>query len=194
MEAGKAKLPTTRVASECIRLVVLILAAFFVAFPALAGQHADADFRTDRTRQINSQVDRLIAAIKDEYAAEAPHGRQMQFIDVPKYETIATAAFLIEGFGDGNNAHQFLAIFGPPNDPGPRSSLPYYALSALTEIGDGCAVDVGSVRASGIREDDSLILTLPTFTTSITGSCEGKTCRSYVLRTGGSRLQLLEPR
>jgi hypothetical protein len=192
MEAERTELPRTRVVSEGIRLIALILVTAFVAFPAVAGQFTDAQVRTDRARQINSRIDRLVAAIKDEYAAEPPHGRQLQFVNMPKYGTIAIASFVIEGFGDGNNVHQFLAVFGPPNNPGPKYPLPYYALSALTEVGDGCAVDVRSVRASGIREDGSLTLTLPTFTTSTTGSCEGRASRSYVLRTGVARLGQLD--
>jgi len=194
LKAGGAELPTARVVSKGIRLIALIFAALSVTFPALAGQSADAHVHTDRARQLNSQIDRLIAVIKDEYAAEAPHGRQLQFVDVPKYGTIAIASFVIEGFGDGNNVHQFLAVFGPPDDLGPKFSLPYYALSALKEVGDGCAVDVRSGRVSGIRGDGSLTLTLPTFTVSTTGSCEGRTSLSYVLRSGGARLGQLNLR
>jgi hypothetical protein len=194
MKTGKAKLPTTCVVSECARLVALILAAIFIAFPALARQHATEDVCSSRAHQINSQLDHLVAVIQDEYGAEKPHGRQLQFVVVPKHGTIAIASFIIEGFGDGNNAHQFLAVFGPPADPGPKSSFPYYALSGLTEVGDGCAVDVRRIRVSGIRDDRSLTLTLPTFVTSTTGSCEGGTSRSYTWRTGDARLGQLNLR
>lgn len=188
------RLSTTRVVSRWIRVAVLFGGAICVALPAVAGQVTDVDVRAYSARQVGSQVDRLIAVIKDEYAAEPPNGRRVQFIDLPQHGTIAVATFVIEGFADGNNVHQYLAVFGPPNDRGPDSPLPYYSLSALTEVGDGCAVDVLNVRVSGIREDGSLTLTLPTFLTSTTDSCEGKTRRSYVLRTNDARLGQLELR
>lgn len=175
-----------------LRLVMFTIVAILVALPAFAGQVAPSDVGTDSAHQVGSQVDRLIAAIKDEYATEAPNGRRVQFIDVPKYGTIAIATFVIEGFGDGNNVHQYLAIFGPPNDPGTASTRRYYALSALTEAGDDCAVDIRRVRFSGLRGDGSLTLSLPTFTLSTMGSCDGRTRRSYVLRTSDARLGRLE--
>ncbi|MBC8749845.1 hypothetical protein OKW43_000263 [Paraburkholderia sp. WC7.3g] len=189
----KPRLPAASVVSKYARLVVVTVTAIFFMLQALAGHAADSGVHKGDTRQINSQVNRLIAVLKDEYAEEAPHDRQVQFIDVSNFGKIAIAAFIIEGFGGGNNVHQFMAVFGPPDGPGPKSLLPYYALSALTEIGDECAVDVRSVRASAIRRDGSLALTLPTFLTSTTGSCEGKT-RSYILRTNEARLQRLELR
>jgi hypothetical protein len=183
-----------RLVSKYFRLVMLMSAAIFVALPALARQVVASNVGTDPAHQVGSQVDRLIALIKDEYATEAPNGRRVQFIDVPRYGTIAIATFVVQGFGDGNNVHQYLAIFGPPNDPATVPTRRYYALSALTEIGDGCAVDVRGVRFSGLRGDGSLTLTLPTFTSSTTGSCEGRTRRSYVLRTSHARLGRLELR
>jgi hypothetical protein len=83
----------------------------------------------------------------------------VQVNDIPSYGTIAIAVFFIEGFSGGNNIHQLLSVFGPPDDPGPKTSLPYYALSALTEVVDGCAVGVRSVRVSAIRQGRSLALT-----------------------------------
>lgn len=186
------RLSTTRRVSEWICLVVLSGAAICVALPAVAAQAADSNVRAYSAHQVGTQVDHLIAVIKDEYAAEAPDGRRVQFIDVPPDGTIAVATFGIEGFADGNNVHQYLAVFGPPNERGPNFPLPYYSLSALTEVGDGCAVDIRSVRVSGIREDGSLTLTFPTFLTSTMSSCEGKTHRSYVMRTKGTRLGQLE--
>ena len=194
MRVDKVRLAAERLVSEYVRLVALASVAVCVVLPAFAAQVAASDVGTEPVHQVDSQVDRLIAVIKDEYATEASNGRRVRFIDVPKYGTIAIATFLVEGFGDGNNVHQYLAIFGPPNDRRAPPVRGYYALSAIAEVGDGCAVDVRDVRLSGLRGDGSLTLTLLTFTLSTTGSCEGQTRRSYVLRTGDARLGQLEPR
>ena len=194
MRVDKVRLAAERLVSEYVRLVALASVAVCVVLPAFAAQVAASDVGTEPVHQVDSQVDRLIAVIKDEYATEASNGRRVRFIDVPKYGTIAIATFLVEGFGDGNNVHQYLAIFGPPNDRRAPPVRGYYALSAITEVGDGSAVDVRDVRLSGLRGDGSLTLTLLTFTLSTTGSCEGQTRRSYVLRTGDARLGQLELR
>ncbi len=68
----------TRVISNCVRMIALILAVAFVAFPSLAGQLTDTHVHADRAHQLNSQIDRLVTAIKDEYAAEVPHDRHVQ--------------------------------------------------------------------------------------------------------------------
>ena len=194
MRVDKVRLAATGLVSEYVRLVALASVAVCVVLPAFAAHVTASDVGTAPVHQVDSQVDRLIAVIKDEYATEASNGRRVRFIDVPKYGTIAIATFLVEGFGDGNNVHQYLAIFGPPNDRRAPPVRGYYALSAITEVGDGSAVDVRDVRLSGLRGDGSLTLTLPTFTLSTTGSCGGQTRRSYVLRTGDARLGQLEPR
>jgi hypothetical protein len=99
------------------------------------------------------------------------------------------STFSLEGFAEGNNVHQFLAIFGPLNAPGGNVS-PRYALSALTEVGDGCAVDVSHAHMS-YSHGDRLRVTLSTFTTSTTGWCDSPS-RTYELTTNTARLEQLE--
>jgi hypothetical protein len=111
-----------------------------------------------------------------------PNGRRTRFVDVPDLGTVAVATFVIEGFARGNNVHQYLAIFGPPGERSTASNWPYFALSAITEVGDGCAVDVRGVWVSKVQNDLSVDVTLPTFLIATTGYC-GEEHRTYVLRS-----------
>lgn len=93
-----------------------------VATSSSHAQPVDPLGRADQERQVEAQVNRLVEAIKDEYANEAPNGRAVQFVDVPGFGMIAVGTFAIEGFGGGNNVHQYVALFGPPNDQGTAST------------------------------------------------------------------------
>jgi hypothetical protein len=92
------------------------------------------------------------------------------------------ATFVIEGFAGGNNVHQYLAVFGPPNDRGTAPGGPYFALSAITEIGDGCAVDLRTAHFSAVRPDFAVTVTFPTYVTEVNGYCGSKQ-RTYVLHS-----------
>ena len=103
-------------------------------------------------------------------------------MDVPGFGTLGLATFVIEGFAGGNNVHQYLAVFDPPDDRGTAPGWPYFALSAITEIGDGCAVDVCTAHFSEVRPDSAVAVTFPTYVSEANGYC-GSRQRTYVLRS-----------
>lgn len=190
-EAGR--LSAVGLVLNCINLILGSGPAVCDAQSVGSGQAASKHVRAEQMWQVSSGIDQLVSVLTDEYAAEPPKGRQIQFMAVSGYGTIAIATFILEGFAHGNNVHQFLAIFGPPNEPG-ETSQPRFALSALTEVGDECAVDARRVQISGPRSDGSLRLTLPMHVASTIGSCGGKTHRSFVLSATPNHLGRLEPR
>ena len=79
----------------------------------------------DPSHQVAEQVTRLVATIKDEYAEEYPRARRIKFVDTANFDRIALATFFIEGFGGGNNSHQFLAVFAARSIPRTPSNLPF---------------------------------------------------------------------
>ncbi|WP_109480581.1 hypothetical protein [Paraburkholderia sp. C35] len=118
---------------------------------------------SERLAQINRQVNRLVSVISDEYAEEFLDARRVRLVDVPNYGAIALATFTIESFSSGNNSHQFLAIFGPPDEPEGRQVWPYYSLTALSEVGDGCDVHVEAAQVQYVR-NRGLKLAIPNST------------------------------
>jgi hypothetical protein len=148
-------------------LILLMLFASHYGFAQIP--NTDSSTEVNRTRQVSSQVDRLVGAIKDDYANEVTRGRAIRFVDVPGLGTLGLATFVIEGFAGGNNVHQYLAIFGPPDDRGTAPGWPYFALSAMTEIGDGCAVDVRRAHFSKVQLDFAVAVTLPAYVTGANG-------------------------
>jgi hypothetical protein len=92
--------------------------------------------------QLNKRVSELSSAVNDEYGSEVLADRRVRVMDVPHYGTIALATFTIEGFSLGNNWHQFLAVFGPPNERNGNKRWPYYSLTGFSEVGDGCDANI----------------------------------------------------
>jgi hypothetical protein len=84
---NRHRTPGASAVSKRARFVVLTVVAIFVTLPAFAEQAADPAVHTDRTRQFNSQVNHLIAVLRDEYGMEPPHDSQVQVNDIPNYGT-----------------------------------------------------------------------------------------------------------
>jgi hypothetical protein len=142
---------------------------------------------SERFRQINGQVSRLVSAINDEYGAEVLAARRVRLIDVPDYGTMALAVFTIESFAMGNNFHQFLAIFGPPDEPNEKSVWPYYSLTGLAEVGDGCDVHVENAEVKYVGKR-TLKIAMPN---SITRFCSGQEISFLLKPVENSRLNQL---
>jgi hypothetical protein len=167
----------TSVATFALIVVGLIATSGFTADLAGVGQSRDP------LSQVAGQVTRLVSTIKDECAKEYPTAREIKFVDVPNSDRIAVATFFIEGFGGGNNSHQFLAVFVSRNIPRVPTAPPYYSLAAVVEVGEGCGVHATSVRVSTSRDrtrPNALSLSFPTFVSSTIGSCNGSTRATYL--------------
>jgi hypothetical protein len=187
----KSIMPTLR-ASSSVTFALIMLG--LCATTGFAADSASLRRGRDPSHQVAEQVTRLVATIKDEYAEEYPRARRIKFVDTANFDRIALATFFIEGFGGGNNSHQFLAVFAARSIPRTPSNLPYYSLAAVVEVGEGCAVDPQGVRVSASRgptRAEGLSLSIPTFVSSVNGSCNGITRATYSFEPGAQIGQLV---
>lgn len=174
-----------------IRNIVFTALAFWLLGFCTAATAQDQKPRiastNERLTQVNRQVTRLVSAINDEYSGEFLAARRVRLIDVPHYGTMALATFVIESFALGNNFHQFLAIFGPPDEPGGKPVWPYYSLTGLAEVGDGCDVRVERAQVKYVGAS-TLEIAMPN---SISRFC-GEPEISFLLKpVGNSRMDHL---
>ena len=111
--------------------------------------------------EINAKVSQVVELLRDSYAQEYEKARGVQILKAAKDDTVvAVAIFTIEGFAQGNNYSQFMAVFAnlseAPEVPSTRLSL----------------LDVMEVGRKGIRSIESnkiiiekskggLLITLP---------------------------------
>ena len=116
------------------------------------------------TDEVNADVSKLVALMKDSYAEEYEKARGIKIMtDNVDNNVVAVAVFTIESFGLGNNYTQFMAVFTNLSTASPGHPQRLSLLDVKVVGGHGLrAVEFGKINIRKVNiKERKVLITMP---------------------------------
>jgi hypothetical protein len=149
---------------------IALLPAALALCCAFAHAEGGPDVTADAPpKELVTQVDHLVALLRDGFATGYPEATMTQTLTLSKYEHVTLAVFTVEGFDKGNSYNQYLAVFEPDAT---EEGDAHYRLIDVMQIGGDNFRAIQELNASASRNEQTRTVTfnIPAMANSVDDS------------------------